>query len=99
MKQQMLEVEVKELKARIEALTAERAAAKQSEADAAAIREVALSEAISHARQALVDAAHKYGGINVSKASAMFTAETHVTVALYRLMNNTGKEMKDESYE
>jgi hypothetical protein len=60
--------------------------------DAAAIREVVLSEAISHARQALVDAAHKYGGINVSKASAMFTAETHVTVALYRLMNNPGRE-------
>jgi hypothetical protein len=65
--------------------------------DAAAIREAALSEAISHARQALVDAAHKYGGINVSKASAMFTAETHVTVALYQLMNNPGKEvMPDE---
>jgi hypothetical protein len=58
--------------------------------DAAAIRKEALSEAISHARQALVDAAHTYGG---AKASAMFTAETHVTAALYKLMNSTGKEV------
>jgi len=122
MKQQMLEAEVKELKARIEALTAELEAAKeayddidqyarrhcaevealtaerdalkvQNEYDAAAIREEALSEAISHARQALVDAAYKYGGINVSKSSAMFTAKIHVTVALYRLMNNPRKEL------
>jgi hypothetical protein len=61
--------------------------------DAAAIRKEALSDAISHARQTLVDAAHIYGG---AKASAMFTAETHVTAALYKLMNNTGKEISHE---
>jgi hypothetical protein len=43
----------------------------QAQIDAAAIREEALYEAISHARQTLVDTAHTYGG---AKGSAMFTA-------------------------
>ena len=124
MKQQMLEAEAKELKARIEALNAERDAqccmcGKKGlsteedggtecelpdgrwvcsgdcwddalEPDATTIREEALSEAISHARQALVNAANAYGG---AKASAMFTAETHVTAALYKLINNPRKEV------
>jgi hypothetical protein len=59
--------------------------------DAAAIREAALRDAISHARQALVDAAYNYRC--TSRSSAMFTAEDHVTVALSRLIDNTGKEV------
>ena len=66
----------------------------QPDAREAALREAALQDAISHVRQALIDAAHTHGSIVTTRSSAMFTAEIIATNALSRLLSaSTGKEV------
>jgi len=54
--------------------------------DADAIRDEALNDAITHARQALVDAAYTFRGKTNTMSSAMFTAEDIVTAAIHSLI-------------
>lgn len=60
--------------------------------DATAIRDEALHDAITHARQALVDAAHTFRGRTNVMSSTLFTAEDIVTAAIHSLI--TKKDTK-----
>ena len=64
----------------------------ETEITADAIRDVALRDAITHARQALVDAAHTFRGRTNTMYSTIFTAEDIVTAAIHSLL--TKKDAK-----